>query len=199
MVAETFKKIWRAEKEPLTPISAHRLAPYPLHIDTVAFLTKAGLPNEAAPFLTFVRDVDEAFEGISCLTELVVVPDVPKGRYIVIGQCNEGNLIALDTHQVDQVVELDREQNYKPYFFNTSVPHLAGCLVAYRDFVATVNEARGEGAYLAAHFTDAEFAKLKKELMAAEPAMARGDCFWMAQLESELEARELRGEEGFEE
>jgi hypothetical protein len=199
MVAETFKKIWRAEKEPLTPISAHRLAPYPLQIDTVAFLTKAGLPHEAAPFLTFVRDVDDAFEGISCLTELVAVPDVPKGRYIVIGQCNEGNLIAVDTHQVDQVVELDREQNYKPYFFNTSVHHLAGCLVAYRDFVATVNEARGEGAYLAAHFTDAEFARLKKELMVAEPAMARGDCFWTAQLESELEARELRGEEGFEE
>jgi hypothetical protein len=199
MVAETFKKIWRAEKEPLTPISAQRLAPYPLHSDTVAFLTKAGLPQEAAPFLTFIRDVDEAFEGVSCLTELVAVPEVPKGRYIVIGQCNEGNLIAVDTHQQDQIVELDREQQYTPYFFNTSIHHLAGCLVAYRDFVATVNEARGEGAYLAAHFTDAEFARLKKELMAAEPAMADGDCFWNGQLESELEARELREDEGFEE
>ncbi len=199
MVAETFKKIWRAEKEPLTPISAHRLAPYPLQGETVAFLTKAGLPHEAAPFLTFIRDVDEAFEGVSCLTELVAVPNVSKGQYIVIGQCNEGNLIAVDTHQQDRIVELDREQQYKPYFFNTSIQHLADCLVAYRDFVATVNEARGEGAYLAAHFSDAEFGHLKKELMAAEPGMVLGDCFWNAQLESELEARELREEEGFEE
>lgn len=192
MEAEVFKKIWRAERDPLEPISTERLDAYPLQERTRSFLTKAGLPREAEPQFRFCRDVDEPFEGVSCLTELYDVPGVKQGRYVVIGMISGANPVAIDTHHDDMIVELDSELDFEPYFINASIQNLAECLVVYRDFVKNINDLRGEGAYQASKFTDAEFEYLKKSLEKAEPGMSSGDGFWNMQLEWEWDLRAER-------
>jgi|RhiMetdeSRZDD1v2_1073273.scaffolds.fasta_scaffold15468_10 SUKH-4 immunity protein of toxin-antitoxin system len=189
MTAKQFKKAWVEHDDNLSPISAQRLGKLGLSKHTFEFLEKAGLPEDAAPFLSFCVDSDDIYYGISKLNEQYDLPETDFEKYVVIGSCSNGDPIAIDTEN-DEVKWLDHEDYFSSGFFNSSIYCLAECLIAYRNFVLTIIKDNGEDAFLNADFSDNHFAQLKEDLIRADERILTEKGFWHAQLEMDLAMRQ---------
>jgi hypothetical protein len=122
-----------SEDDRLRRYSTEDLAALALPEEQTAFLRIAGLPDDAAPFMTFgstefPHELENAW-GISA----DLVPD--PGRYVAIGEDGCDNPIVLDREQPGVVALVDREQHTGVYVINTSIARFAACLLAYRDHV----------------------------------------------------------------
>jgi hypothetical protein len=190
MTPEEFKQIWTNEEEELSQLNLESLKGLNLLPATVDFLTIAGLPSDAAPFLSFIQDKEEDYNTINKLTGHYDFLGPEYDRYVVIGTCNDGDVIAIDTAGNDQIVWLDHEDSFSSRFFNSSINSLAACLLAYRDFVLTVQKENGEDAFINSDFTDEQFETLKQQLAAADSKAITENGFWKADLEMELGMRE---------
>src|SRR5262245_6909332 len=109
-----------------------------------AFLTQVGLPEEAAPFLTFEAP------GSSELPTVAEQWNQPEAfaTYRVIGSDGSGNPIALDEINNGEVVLLDHENKFARTLVNKSVRQLAESLLAYRNLVSDTQDEFGEDAFL---------------------------------------------------
>ena len=85
MTPELFRQTWTRDKESLSPLSPGSLTSLNLAQPTIDFLTTAGLPFNAAPFLSFVQDKAAGFNTINKLTNHFDFLEPGYGRYIVIG------------------------------------------------------------------------------------------------------------------
>lgn len=190
MKPQEFRKYWTANGDTFSQLKVEKLQEFYLKQATVEFLTMAGLPNEAAPFLSFVNDTDDIFYGISKLTTQYVFLEPEFVKYVVIGSCGNGDPIVINTERNDEIEWLNHEDNFSPQLFNSSINALAECLVSYREFVATIQEENGEEALMNAYFTDKQFDGLKQKLIQADSKVVLEDGFWKGQLELELALRQ---------
>ncbi len=55
-------------------------------------------------------------------------------RYRILGSDGSGNPICIDEEHRSSVVVLEHDGGFRVQFMNSSVPQLAECLLAYRDF-----------------------------------------------------------------
>lgn len=69
MTPQEFKEIWTSTGDILSPLTLSRLLGLDLKQRTIDFLTQAGLPIDAAPFLTFVDNSEDKYKGIVRLTD----------------------------------------------------------------------------------------------------------------------------------
>ncbi len=172
----------------LNAIESSGLERFNLSPSAVAFLSKIGLPADAAPFLSFVINTDDKLRGINRLTELYNIGP-SYSNYILIGSDGGGNPIVIDTSNNEQIVLLDHEDNFGLlYLMNSSLSSLSICLLHYCNFIKTIIRENGDDAFLDANFTDSQFEKLKEQLTGAEPEMLSG--FWNAELNTLLANRE---------
>lgn len=124
-----FVALWGADQLVTSPPRAvDRL---PLAAEDKAFLVAAGLPTDAAPFLSF---------NAPAATELPTVAEqwgvaVDLGRYRVIGSDGSGNPIVFDERSGGQVLRLDHENGFASALINSTVRQLAESLFAYRKLV----------------------------------------------------------------
>lgn len=181
MTPESFKKAWEHRADaPLSPLHQEKLNNLNLSASTSTFLSQAGLPESAAPFLSFADNSDD----IRRLRELYDFLPEEFDHYVVIGSCNEGDPIVINT-RTDQVEYMDHEDNFSSRLFNTSIAALADSLLAYRGFVLQVQEEKGEEAYINADYTPEQLQALKDALTRADPeAMARKG-FWQEEYDME--------------
>jgi hypothetical protein len=186
---QEFRGIWTKNGDILSPFSLQRLKDLKLLPSTSEFLVSAGLPPDAAPFLSFAQDKDDIYFGINKLTDQYDFLDSEYEKYVVIGSCSDGDPIAINTGDNDQIEWLDHEDLFSSRFFNSSIMTLAGCLVAYRDFVLTVQMENGEDAVVNSDFSDNQFEKLQQALIAADDRAVK-EGFWKEQLEIELALRQ---------
>lgn len=189
MTPQEFRSIWTKNGDILSPLSSRRLKGLKLLSSTSEFLASAGLPPDAAPFLSFAQDKDDIYFGINKLTDQYDFLDSRYEKYVVIGSCSDGDPIAINTDDSDQIEWLDHEDLFSSRFFNSSIMTLAGCLVAYRDFVLTVQMENGEDAVMNSDFSDNQFQKLQQALSAADDRAVK-EGFWKEQLEIELALRQ---------
>ncbi|HWI94430.1 MAG TPA: SUKH-4 family immunity protein [Flavisolibacter sp.] len=189
MTPQEFRGIWTKNGDILSPFSLQRLKDLKLLPSTSEFLVSAGLPPDAAPFLSFAQDKDDIYFGINKLTDQYDFLDSEYEKYVVIGSCSDGDPIAINTGDNDQIEWLDHEDLFSSRFFNSSIMTLAGCLVAYRDFVLTVQMENGEDAVVNSDFSDNQFEKLQQALIAADDRAVK-EGFWKEQLEIELALRQ---------
>lgn len=189
MSPEEFKNTWNKADDTLHPFCLETLQDLNLNPATIGFLTMAGLPADAAPFLSFVQDKAELYNSIGKLTRYYNFLPPEFAKYVVIGHTADGDVIAIDTENEDQVAYLDHEDNFSSRFFNTNINALAGCLVVYRSFEQTVTLEHGENAWIESVFTDEQFETLKQGLIAADSRALVEDGFWKEDLEIELETR----------
>ena len=147
----------------MSPLECDKLENLKLSKSSIDFLVISGLPQDAAPFISFCTDTTDKFEGINKLTTQYDFLDIEYEKYIVIGSCSDGDSIAINIENNDQIEWLDHDDLFSSMFFNSSINSLAECLVIYRDFILTVQKENGEDAYLNFNFTDMQFEKLKKE------------------------------------
>ena len=171
---------WGKGDVPLMRFPKKAVEPLRLSEEDRTFLVQAGLPEDAAPFLTF--DVPES-------GQLPTVADQwkqPKAfaAYRVIGSDGSGNPIALDENNNGEVVLLDHENKFAKVLVNKSIRQLAESLLAYRKLVNDTQDEFGEDAFLDGKTSPASRKALRQELARIDPAAIKASCFWHAELQN---------------
>ncbi|MEP2278966.1 hypothetical protein [Maribacter sp.] len=189
MKPEEFKKLWTSNEEKLNPISINRLNGLGLSDASIQFLNTAGLPQSAAPFLSFVTDSDDLYQGIHKLTKIYEFLEPEFDKYIVIGSCSDGDPIVVNTELEDRIEFLDHEDYFSSKPFNSNFSSMTDSLIAYSKFIERVQNENGEDAYMNSNFSDEQFETLKSELLLADSKIIKQNGFWLEQLEMELEIR----------
>jgi hypothetical protein len=190
MTPQEFEEIWTSTGDGLSPFTSTRLLGLNLKPRTVEFLTHAGLPKDAAPYLSFVNNSEDKHEGIIRLTDQFDFLEEEFKKWVVIGSCSDGDPIAVNTESNDRIDWLDHENYFEPGFFNSSIEALVGCLIVYREFISVVQRENGEDAFMNADFTDIQFDAMKVKLLNADNEALVDNGFWRHQLETDLAMRE---------
>lgn len=190
MTPEEFKQKWISVENNLNPIGSEKLDGLGLSAKTINFLVRSGLPDSAAPFLSFSNDSEDLSNGIQKLNKVYDILDPEFEKYVVIGSCGDGDPIVINTQMDDQIEFLDNENYFSSGFFNSDISGLAKSLLAYRNFIDMILEENGEDAYLDSVFTDEQFEKLKNEILLADTRDMENDSFWFTQLIMDLDLRE---------
>jgi hypothetical protein len=193
MTPQEFKIIWTNTGDALSPLTSKRLPRLNLQPRTMEFLTQAGLPVDAAPFLSFVDDSEEVYKRIDRLTDQHDFLGKDFATWIVIGSCSDGDPIAINAELNDQIDWLDRDNYFEPGFFNSSIEALAECLVIYRNFVFEIQKTNGENAFLNGDFSDSQFETLRSNLLEADCNVFIETGFWKEQLEIDFALRKNPG------
>lgn len=200
MTPQIFRTSWTNTDEHLLPLSKSRLDKFDLRKATSDFLHIAGLPRYCEPNLSFVNDTDDIFYGINKLTDQYDYlteecdpeednPDFEK--YIVIGSCRDGDVIAINTADHDKIVELDHEDSFSSMYFNSSIETLAEFLIFYRDFETEVLQDKNpEDNSQCFNFSDEQFERLKSKMYLVDPEAITEQGFWNEQLEIMLALRQ---------
>lgn len=186
MTTSQFIELWTAKENNLSPLDIESLLGLKLKSQTIEFLTNAGLPFDAAPFLSFVQNKADQFNSIDKLSNYFKHLNFIYDKYILIGFCNDGDIIAIDTENSDQIKWLSHEDHFSPKFFNSSINCLAECILIYRDFIQTIQNENGENAFLDANFTDQQFETLKNNLATADFNIFIEGGFWKTELDNLL-------------
>jgi hypothetical protein len=182
MTPQEFSKNWTENGGSVSPIDPERLIGMCLLEATVDFLIHSGLPLVAPPHLTFAKDTDDLYEGITKLRDQYDFLESEYSKFISIGYDAGGNSIAINTDNNDLIEWLDQENGFSSRFMNSSITQLTDFLIFYRDFIKSILEENGEEAYEEAQFTDDQFAKLKEKMMQADQrALTEG--FWKEELD----------------
>lgn len=145
--------------------------------DDRVFLTQAGLPDSAAPFLSFNAPKSGELPTVSKQWN----QSQALAAYRVIGSDGCGNPITLN--EDGEVVYLDHESKFAKVLVNKSIRQLAESLLAYRKLVKNTQEEFGEDAYLDGKISSAARDTLRHELAQIDPAAMKPGCFWHAQLQ----------------
>ncbi len=190
MRAHDFKSAWTEFVGELRPISLATLNKFSLTSSTSEFLNQSGLPDEAAPFLSFVgENLKDKYDCIDLLTNWFDFLPSEYSKYIVIGSDGCGDILAVNTEQ-DCIVEwLDHEDGFSPRFMNTSILHLTSSLVAYGKFIKAIVKANGEDAYINSNFTDTQLEVLHDFLKSIDERSVN-EGFWQAELGSLITTRD---------
>ena len=174
---------WGQGTVPLIRFPSAWMEPLALSADDKAFLVQAGLPEDAAPFLSFqVRGTGQ----LATLSDVYRQPDSFR-RYRLIGSDSVGNPIALDEGSSGEVVVLDHENRFARVPMNSSVRQLAESLLAYRTLVASTQAEFGPDAFLDGKTSAASRAELRESLKTIDGAAMRPGCFWYGEVQA-LEA-----------
>lgn len=182
MRPQEFIERWGPDGDPCIVLSQERLQKINLKASTAEFLAVAGLPQDAAPFLSF-GELNEASSPFGL--KLSAVFDHLGGeyeRFIVLGFDGSGNTIAIDTGNDDQVVWLDHEDDFRHAYMNSSIGALATFLLGYRDFVQDLLNAKGEDAFLNGEYEDHELAELQQKLELVDSRAFDSGTFWSQEL-----------------
>ncbi|MDP2388499.1 MAG: SUKH-4 family immunity protein [Bacteroidota bacterium] len=188
MTAQEFKNVWETSDHSLRPLSIDRFKGLNLQQTTIDFLTIAGLPANVAPYLSFVRDTSDIYDGINRLTKQYDTLEKEFDKYVTIGVDGSGNLIVLNTEMNDRVEWLDHE-DFSPRYMNNSINELGELLIVYRSFVDQIQQENGEDAYLDANFTDTQLETLKQKMEQVDGNALTEDGFWKVEIEMLLENR----------
>ncbi len=163
---DSFRKNWPLVFSKRNSFSEKGLIPFRLPLSISQFLLEFGLPDSAAPCLSFVGNRQEneyGYGAICLLNERYDFLSDKYNTYIVIGSDGSGNPVVLDTTRDNLVEVLDHEDLFESaYFVNSSLPQMAACLLVYQQFINIANEENNfEGPD---NFTDSQYKKLKAAL-----------------------------------
>jgi len=187
---EDLKAEWTKNGNVLHTYEINRISKFNLSLASIEFLTKVGLPEDSAPFLSFVKDNDDPYEGI---VDMIIAYDFLEAefnKYIRIGSDGEGNPIVINIEANDRIEILDHEDDFLSRYMNASLITLLKYLLVYREFVQTVIKENGDEAFLDSNFTIEQFENLKSEMNAIDPKALIEDSFWNQELELLLANRE---------
>ena len=143
---------------PLTALPRCHAATLRIHNADRAFLTDSGLPEDAAPFLSFGLDADRA------LMPLYGFPDS-----VMIGHNGCGDAICVDQADDGAVVYYNHDNNMQRIFINSSIAAFAASLCAYSSFMRT---------------KDADAFRL--EISTIDQVASGPGSFWVSEMENEL-------------
>jgi hypothetical protein len=191
MTPQEFITAWTNTEETLTPISPELLKRFNFSKATFDFLSIAGLPIFSEPNLSFCVNSDDTVYGIVKLAEQFNFGDDKEKyeRYVAIGSCRDGDIIAVDTNDNDTILELDHGDLFRPLFFNGSINTLAAFLVLYNNYEKEVLQDKDpEDTMQVFNFSDAQFNALKEKMFLVDPRAIK-EGFWKEELDIILSIR----------
>lgn len=143
--ANEFIRRWtKEEDEPLVTFTDEAIKDITISENIKLFLKTAGLPESAAPFLSFEELKSTPLASVSKEWGL---PEEYE-RYKIIGSNGSGDPVCIDINESSSIVYLNHDNYFKRVFINSSIPQLAESLLLFRDFVHKVQKEYGEDAYL---------------------------------------------------
>jgi hypothetical protein len=180
LAPKDFVTRWGTDGDPLQPFPKSAVGTLATAEEDKTFLLQAGLPSEAAPFLTF--EVPSAGE----LTTVAAQWNLGKEfqRYRAIGSDGSGNPFAIDEGQGGEVVCLDHDNRFSRVLVNKSVRQLAESLLAYRKLVEDTRAEFGDDAFLDGKTSPAARARLQQELSRIDSDAMQPGCFWHGELQN---------------
>ncbi len=128
-----FVKNWNAqdEREVLLRFPSESLTDLKISVEAQNFLLAAGLPDSAAPFLSFEVPKSGSLPTVSQAWQL---PET-YSHFRVIGFNGSGDPICLDEKAFGAVVFLNHDNNFERVLMNSSVLQLAESLLVFRSCV----------------------------------------------------------------
>jgi hypothetical protein len=141
-----------------------------------SLLTQAGLPDRAAPWLSFgpqpgllgaLRDSGEAPPGTDA--------------YVEIGFNGSGDPICLEA-STGAVWYLNHDDGFRAVFVNSSVGQLTEFLLLFRVLVETATSERGQDAYLDGDIPAVALDQAATMMRAADPTALQPDTMWSDEL-----------------
>jgi hypothetical protein len=183
LTPKEFVARWGKADVPLIRFPKQAVDHLSLSDEDKAFLAEAGLPKDAAPFLTFEAPASGQLPTVS----EQLAQTTAFAAYRVIGSDGSGNPIALDENNTGEVVLLEHENKFVRVGINKSVWQLAESLLAYRKLVYDSQEEFGENAFLDGQVSEATRKELRQKLTTIDPASVKAGCFWHGELK-DLEA-----------
>jgi len=179
MTPDEFRRLWRPTGDSrLMLYPAGALADVLVPDATKQFLSQVGLPNSAAPFLSFGCSKSGTLSRVSEKWRQGPAFD----RYRIIGRNGRGDPIALDERAEGAVVYLNHDDRFARVLVNSSVPRLAECLLAYRDLVNETIRAGGEDAYLDRRIPTDVLRTFRDRLSRIDPVAVEEGCMWTDRL-----------------
>jgi hypothetical protein len=146
---------------------------------TIDFLVTIGLPDSAAPFVSFDR------KELKTIKEIYSTDDQNDHFLVDIGSDGAGDPICIDIPNNCRIIALDHEDNFSPRFVNTSVQELFAFLTIYKDFGDKLRQLRGNDAFIDSNFTDDEFNELLQQLTSVDnKALASDNTFWSREIDT---------------
>lgn len=143
------------------------------------FLSQAGLPVSAAPFLNFTAPDSGELPTLAALWDLAEA----FAAYREIGSDGGGNSIALDENNNGEVVLIDHDNDFSRQLVNTSIPQLAESLLAYRKLVNDMSDECRDDTVLGGKPSPSACKALRNELTRIDPAAMQAGCFWHNEVE----------------
>lgn len=175
--------IWTDKFGKINIYESKRVDKFEFNDSTSMFLKKIGLPEEAAPFLSFSKDNDEPYEGLLKLTDYFDFLESDFEKYIVIGSTGNGDEIVIDLRDNCKVKVLDHEDNFSEEFANSSIEKFAEGLILYQDFIDLILNENGEDALIDSKFSDNQINDLKQKMIDNDQDSMNSDCFWSQEIE----------------
>jgi hypothetical protein len=180
MTPQQFKQRWeRVAEDRLVVFPANSLSDVRVPSEVVAFLTEAGLPEEAAPFLDFEPPKSGTLERVSAVWRQPSALD----RYRVVGGNGSGDPVCLDEEAGGQIVYLNHDDRFQRVLMASSVFTLAECLLEFRDVVAC---AGGDAELVTAEQYTALLARFRD----IDPAASGAGSYWEQEIGCFRPARE---------
>jgi hypothetical protein len=170
MEAADFSAAWKASGDRLCRYPADAISASSLPANTKHFLVSAGLPQDAAPFLSFAPG------RLDWLKQIGDDAD----RFYPVGSDGSGNPIMVDDNGFVWLVDHDTPSHRT--LVNSSVPALAECLLAYRRLVAEAVAAGGEDAFLDGLIPADSIATFSTSINAIDSSAGDKDNFWGREL-----------------
>ncbi len=177
---QEFVNLWGTDDVPLNRFHGQAIERLSIPREDKAFLTEAGLPAGAAPFLSFKSPNAGALPTVAEQLELPIA----FGVYRVIGSDGSGNPIALDESNNGAVVLLDHENKFAKVLMNNSIRQLAESLLAYRELVRDSQKEFGVDAFLDGKLPPAARKALRQELTRIDPNAIGISNFWHDELQN---------------
>ncbi len=166
MDADRFKAAWTRLGDQLYTHPRDALSASALPDDVKNFLHVVGLPDEAAPFLSF-KPLKLEWLGNA-------------DRRYSIGSDGSGSPIVIDEQGV--VWLIDHEAPTRTSLMNSTVGALADCLIAYRALVMEVISTGGEDAFLDGRVPKHLTERFAESVGASDPAATQPGTFWAGEI-----------------
>lgn len=186
MTPKDFQTKWISKENNLQQFQEGQLSDVNLNSETKDFLINIGLPDNAAPYLSFeetkednIRTADQVFRLGNAYR-----------RYVIIGFNGYGDPICIDAERGNEIWCLDHEVGFEPEFMNSSIQQLAYFLLVYREFIEYLQTSKGEDAWVNCEFTDEEFLKFQNLLIQIDEPALEEDTYWNVDLGILLANRE---------
>ena len=117
-----------------------------LNNETINFLSTIGLPNDCAPFLSFL-DSEEEVE-LMPVTDYYDFLDKTFSSLLMLGSTGDGDQIVIDTTNNCSIISLNHDDSFREKIINSDIKNLYNSLFQYNEFIEITIEKYGEDGFL---------------------------------------------------